>query len=118
MTEKKTTAAKKKKKTTGVKEKKKTTGVKEKKKTTAAKKKRKTKIENTIANQAQRWTESMRKSKGPLLDYGIDKHFKPGDKISHSSFGSGLVDRLSSSGKIWVIFESGEKLLIHDRTVK
>lgn len=85
-------------------------------KATKTTKKEITKNKITLTNEAQKWAESMRKSKGSCLLYGTDKDFKPGDKISHPTFGNGLVDRFSNPGKIWVIFEGGEKLLIHGRT--
>ena len=47
--------------------------------------------------------------------YMISKHFAKGDLISHSLFGFGVVVEAKDMTKIEVLFESGPKVLIHNR---
>ena len=49
----------------------------------------------------------------PTKTYTTKAHFILGDKITHPSFGDGIVSRLIFPNKVEVIFRSDVKVLIH-----
>ena len=51
----------------------------------------------------------------PVRSYAITEHYDPGDSVSHSKFGSGVVQSGAGPGKIFVLFGEETKLLIHER---
>jgi len=50
----------------------------------------------------------------PVRRYSIRESFVPGDRISHSKLGEGVV-QAAAQGKITVLFGDEKKLLIHER---
>lgn len=59
------------------------------------------------------WNEAVSGAKGAPTNYAMTSEFGPGDLISHSTFGKGVVQELISHNKIKVIFSNSEKILIH-----
>ena len=51
----------------------------------------------------------------PQRDYDPKLHFSVGDVVAHPSFGTGLVTLLPGPQKVEIAFQSGAKLLTHDR---
>jgi hypothetical protein len=49
----------------------------------------------------------------PSKNYSLKTPFTPGDKIAHSTFGEGIVQRVIYPNKIEVIFRQDLKTLIH-----
>jgi hypothetical protein len=47
----------------------------------------------------------------PVQPYRIDGSYEPGDRIEHSTFGTGVVESASTPGKIGVFFPDGRKIL-------
>ena len=85
-------------------------GVKE-----AAKKKRNSKA--TPAKKAEKtlraWQTALEKCNGQSgKAYSLTGSFDEGDKIDHSTFGLGIVNKLIKPNKMEVLFEEGTKLLI------
>ena len=61
------------------------------------------------------WNEAIAGAKGSAKTYRMSADFSEGDLMDHSTFGKGVVEGLVGSGKIKVIFENGEKILVHNR---
>jgi len=51
----------------------------------------------------------------PVRPYSLSESYQVGDRIEHSSFGTGIVDQVRGPRKIQVFFEGGHKLLVHER---
>lgn len=51
----------------------------------------------------------------PVRSYSIRDSYEPGDRISHSKLGDGVVQGITGRGKIAVLFGEEKKLLIHER---
>jgi hypothetical protein len=51
----------------------------------------------------------------PVRPYGIKECFAVGDRISHSTFGTGVVELEVGPGKIQVFFPSGRRVMAHQR---
>jgi hypothetical protein len=51
----------------------------------------------------------------PLRPYRINETFSPGDRLSHRSFGEGVVEMVVGPQKIQVFFPGGRKVLAHER---
>jgi len=47
----------------------------------------------------------------PVRGYSTRESFEPGERISHVTFGEGVVQRATGPGKIEVLFADGPKLL-------
>jgi hypothetical protein len=60
------------------------------------------------------WKEAIASAKGLSQPYKMNGDFSEGDLIEHSTFGKGVVGELISDKKIRVIFEEGEKILVHN----
>lgn len=73
-----------------------------------------TKKKATISNEAL-WQEAVSNAAGPAKPYAMNATFAMGDVIDHSTFGKGVVEELISDNKLKVIFESNQKILIHNR---
>lgn len=59
------------------------------------------------------WETEMAKFKGAAAKpYAMNGLFDEGQKVAHSTFGTGIVQRLISSDKMEVLFEAGIKVLI------
>lgn len=63
---------------------------------------------------ALEWEKLMNTHKNnPMKSYSTKGHFLLGDKLSHPSFGDGIVGKLIYPNKIEVIFKTDVKVLIH-----
>jgi hypothetical protein len=47
----------------------------------------------------------------PVRAYAITETFQPGDRVDHTTFGRGVVQRSSGPGKIEILFGSDMKVL-------
>lgn len=63
-------------------------------------------------SEAEIWQTAVAKTNGNAKPYGMDKMFKEGDLIDHTTFGQGVVMQLIRDGKIRVQFEEALKLLV------
>ena len=62
------------------------------------------------------WQEKMLKdNKNTPKAYSITDRYAPGDVIQHKIFGLGIATTVKDDNKVEVRFESGSKLLAHDR---
>jgi hypothetical protein len=61
------------------------------------------------------WKKAMADPKAPPKPYIMAAEFNAEDIIDHPSFGKGFVVELIEPNKLRVVFESGEKVLIHKR---
>lgn len=50
----------------------------------------------------------------PVRSYAASESFSPGDRITHKTFGEGLVEAIAGPGKIQVFFRTGRKVLVHE----
>lgn len=68
----------------------------------------------TATSIAEEWKKSLALNSGtPQKKYAPKNPFLLGDRIQHSSFGEGIVQRLIYPNKIEVLFETDVKILIH-----
>lgn len=58
------------------------------------------------------WKDAMRRARGPAQSYSARGYYEVGSKLSHLSFGEGVVARLSSTTVCEVIFETGTVKLL------
>lgn len=61
------------------------------------------------------WSEAVSNTKSPARSYKMSGDFAQGDLIEHSTFGKGVVQELLTATKIKVLFETSEKILVHNR---
>lgn len=61
------------------------------------------------------WTEAVAKAEGPARAYQMGGEFFEGDLIEHTKFGKGVVVAIIDQKKFSVVFEGGEKVLVHNR---
>ena len=67
----------------------------------------------------QEWEKEMERLKdAPSKPYAMDGRFEVGEKISHRTFGPGVVLKDVSSAKMEVLFEGGIKLMVRGGTTK
>lgn len=60
------------------------------------------------------WQEQMDLQKGkPMKPYSPKELFQKGEVINHKAFGVGIIEEVRNDKKIVVIFQSGEKVLVH-----
>ena len=67
----------------------------------------------------EHWAELMAKADAGNVErraYNMRETFEVGQVIDHSKFGAGVVEALVDR-KIRVVFNDGERLLIHGRTL-
>jgi hypothetical protein len=55
------------------------------------------------------------KSPTDFVAYNIKQVFAQGQLVRHKKFGDGIVHQLKEDGKVAVLFQEGEKVLIHGR---
>jgi hypothetical protein len=55
------------------------------------------------------------KSPGDFVSYNIKQVFAQGQLVRHKKFGDGIVNALMEDGKVTVLFQDGEKVLVHGR---
>src|SRR5262245_12335675 len=83
------------------------------KKATRARKKKDTEAEQAVSVEAE-WEKLMAAHReAPLKPYSTKAHFGLGDKLSHPTFGDGIVGKLIYPNKLEVIFRTDIKVLIH-----
>ncbi|MDA9189661.1 hypothetical protein N9O57_01635 [bacterium] len=82
----------------------------------APKKKKKvgTRKRKAAINYEDLWKETLEKA-SELLPYSIRFNFSAGDCLSHKTFGDGFVEKCLDNNKIYVLFRSGHKTLIHNK---
>jgi hypothetical protein len=51
----------------------------------------------------------------PIRNYASGEHFAAGDRVQHAVLGLGVVQGSAGLGKIRVLFETRESVLVHDR---
>lgn len=61
------------------------------------------------------WNEALAGAKGPAKAYAMHAEFEQGDLIDHPTFGKGVVAEIMDGNKIKTVFESAEKVLVHNR---
>lgn len=61
------------------------------------------------------WKEAIADAKDGARSYEMSEEFFEGNMIDHATFGVGVVEEVVNYNKIKVIFESGAKILIHNR---
>ena len=61
------------------------------------------------------WKEAVAKAGEPAKPYAMSASFAEGDLMDHSTFGKGVVQGIAGHNKIKVIFETSEKILVHNR---
>jgi hypothetical protein len=52
----------------------------------------------------------------PIRPYQISEVYAVGDRIDHTSFGTGIIERVMSPSKVQVYFPDGQKMLLQGRT--
>ena len=52
----------------------------------------------------------------PVRNYALSESYAVGDRISHRTFGTGVVEVLVGQGKIQVFFSGGRRVLAHERS--
>jgi hypothetical protein len=57
----------------------------------------------------------LQESKTAARAYSANERFAPGDVMQHAIFGLGVATAVKDGNKVEVLFESGSKLLVHDR---
>lgn len=73
---------------------------------------RESKVEKTVPVELE-WMKQMNASTAALKSYAANEAFKPGDRISHPSFGDGVIQKLIYPNKVEVLFRMDLKTLIH-----
>ena len=73
---------------------------------------REAKAEKTVPVELE-WMKQMNSSNRPLKTYAANEPFQVGDRISHPSFGEGVVQKLIFPNKMEIIFRNDIKTLIH-----
>jgi hypothetical protein len=61
------------------------------------------------------WETNVRNFSGLQKAYSVKDRFVIGDVIQHPQFGSGLVESLLERDKIQVVFQFGQKTLLHNK---
>ena len=59
------------------------------------------------------WMKQINASNKPLKNYAANEAFSSGDKVSHPSFGEGIIQKLIYPNKVEVLFKTDVKVLIH-----
>jgi hypothetical protein len=57
----------------------------------------------------------LQESKTAARAYSATERYASGDVVQHATFGIGVVTAVKDGTKVEVLFESGPKLLVHDR---
>jgi hypothetical protein len=68
-----------------------------------------------IESEMNIWDVSVKNFAGLKKSYSVQDKFNIGDVISHPQFGPGLVESLLERDKIHVIFQFGQKTLLHNK---
>jgi len=59
------------------------------------------------------WSQQIHASNRAIRQYAANEGFQQGDRLSHPTFGEGIVQKLIFPNKIEVLFRSDVKTLIH-----
>ena len=59
------------------------------------------------------WMKQMNAATRPMKQYASNEAFLAGDRLSHPSFGDGVVQKVVYPNKVEVIFKTDIKILIH-----
>jgi hypothetical protein len=59
------------------------------------------------------WQRQMNATNKAIQPYAADQKFAAGDKLSHPTFGMGVVQKLVYPNKVEILFQSDLKILIH-----
>ena len=70
---------------------------------------------SNVAASKNRHEKMLKESKSTPKVYSITDRYAAGDVIQHKTFGLGIATAVRDDNKIEVRFESGPKLLAHDR---
>lgn len=65
-----------------------------------------------VASAEEQWKSTMARARGPALVYSTRDRYPVGQRLSHPSFGEGVVTRWASTTVCAVIFPDGEKKLL------
>lgn len=90
-------------------------GVKEPGSTPASRKaaREKTAAADKVVAVEVEWLRQMNASTRPLKSYATSGFFGVGDKIAHSSFGEGIVQKHIYPNKLEILFKADVKVLVH-----
>jgi len=58
----------------------------------------------------------LKENKTAARPYSATERYAPGDVMQHAIFGIGVATAVKDGTKVEVLFESGPKLLVHDRS--
>jgi hypothetical protein len=61
------------------------------------------------------WQDAMKRARGAVVPYSAGSYYEVGARLSHLSFGEGVVSRLPSTTVCEVIFETGSVKLLMGR---
>lgn len=61
------------------------------------------------------WEQVMAKPRREIKPYVISQEYRDGDLISHPTFGAGFVTETIGPDKIEITFQSGRRILVHNR---
>lgn len=64
------------------------------------------------------WMKQMNAAGRPIRSYAANESFTLGDRVSHPTFGEGVVQKLVYPNKMEIIFRMDIKVLIHAGTPK
>lgn len=61
----------------------------------------------------EEWSKQMNSNSTPIKPYSAVESFKIGDKVSHPTFGPGVVQKLLYPNKLEILFQMDLKTLVH-----
>jgi hypothetical protein len=64
---------------------------------------------------ASRYDKLLKENKTVARKYSGTERYAAGDVMQHALFGVGVTTAVKDGGKVEVLFDSGPKLLVHDR---
>jgi len=73
---------------------------------------REAKVEKTVPIEME-WMKQMNSNSSAIRVYAANESFKPGDRISHPTFGEGICQKIIFPNKVEVLFRMDLKTLIH-----
>jgi hypothetical protein len=73
---------------------------------------REAKVEKTVPVELE-WMKQINANTRAIRTYAANEAFQPGDRISHPSFGEGIIQKLIHPNKVEVLFKMDLKVLIH-----
>lgn len=76
----------------------------------------KTTRSKSVSSIKQRWEQAvLGRTDSEFVRYTIAQTFKAKQLVRHKKFGDGVISELLDDGKVMVLFEAGEKMLVHGR---